>query len=357
MNLLEFAIPTWKRPHQLRNSVCSIAEQGCPVVISHHLCDTETLPVVEELKKKYPTTVRSVACELGIAPDYSDSFKQVFGLSEAKYTWTFGDDDILIPDAVKVITPILERDEFDFIHVSEVIRCHNSGRLVKAKLLDLCCNLGWLDMTGFISCNIVKTEKLNEAMQLNSWPLYAKNAFVQSCALFEVLHDKNCAYFDNALVDSKTQLDEVETGIRWGAGNVGMRYHYVDDALMDMRSRGIIGTVTPKFFRYLSYHLWDRFLNNIASAYNSTENYVVTDYIDGLLKRCLNLTTFLDKMNEKRYADEIMEVKRAMIAHAGALKYAIKIAEDMDHIIDNHNKEHYETEYLPERLHKVSPRE
>ena len=62
-------------------------------------------------------------------------------------------------------------------------------------------------------------------------------------------------------------------------------------------------------------------------------------------------------MNEKRYADEIMEFKQAMIAHGGALKYAIKIAEDMDKIIDNHNKEHYETEYLPERLHKGSPRE
>jgi hypothetical protein len=54
MRLLEFAIPTWKRAKQLNTSVCSIADQGAHVVISHHLCDLETIPVIAELKAKYP---------------------------------------------------------------------------------------------------------------------------------------------------------------------------------------------------------------------------------------------------------------------------------------------------------------
>ncbi len=345
--LLEFAIPTWKRPKSLRTSVCSIADQGCPVVISHHLCDTPTMPVVEELKLKYPSLVRAVACELGTAPDYADSFRQVFGLSDATYTWTFGDDDALVPNAIEIITPLLTRGEFDLIHVSEAVRSANTGALIKGKLVDLANNIGWIDMTGFISCNIIRTTKLNEACQLKAWPLYAKNAFVHCCALLETLYDSDCAFYDMALVDSRILADDEDTGARWTEGNVGLRYHYIDEALLDMRQRGIIrGHLSPKFFRYHSYHLWDRFLTHIVTDYNQSQDFVLTDYLDDLLTRCINLTTFLDPLNRKRYQDECMEIRQAMIEHSGALKYAISKAHIMGRLVEDHGRERYDLSYL-----------
>lgn len=357
MRLLEFAIPTWHRPEKLSISVCSIAEQGGHVVISHHLCDLETMAVVEKLKKKYPKLVRAVACELGTSPDYSESFKQLFSLPEAKYTWTFGDDDVLVPGAIEAITPILERDEFDFIHCAEVVRSASTGSLIKGKLIELCNAIGWIDMTGFISCNIIRTTKLNEACQLKSWPLYATNAFVQSCALLEVLYDSECAFLDTPLVDSKVQYDEEATSTRWSESNVGLRYHYVDDALLDMKKRGIIKTnLTPKFFRYIEYHLWDRFIGHIVNSYNSDQDFQLTDYLDNLLVRCYNLVTFLDPMNRKRYADEITEVRQSMIEHSGALQYAIKKAGVMGRLVDNHSRSHYEYGYLRKTPAKQSPR-
>jgi len=346
VKLLEFAIPSWKRPKSLRTTVVSIVEQGCHVVISHHACDVETTPVVKQLIKDYPKHVRGVQCELGDKPDYSESFRQVFALSDANYVWTFGDDDALVPKAFEIIKPLLERDEFDFIHVSEAVRSQCTARLVKAKLIDLCNNLGWIDMTGFISCNIIRTEKLNQATQLKSWDLYAKNAFVHCCSILEVLHDCPSAYFDMALVDSKLYLDEEDTQKRWIEGNVGLRYHYIDDALMDMRTRGVIGTLTPKFFRYHSYHIWDRFLTHIVNSYNTDQDFQLTDYIDDMLTRCLNLTTFLDPVNRKRYSEEILEIRQAMIEHCGALAYAIQKAGQLGKLVDYHGREQYDFTYM-----------
>lgn len=347
MKLLEFAIPTWKRPQSLRTSACSILEQGCPLVVSYHLCDVETHPVIEELKTKYPTLMRGVAAEIGANPDYADSFRQIFRVPEAKYTWLFGDDDVLVPGAVALMTPLLERGEFDFIHVSEAVRSANTRALIKGKLIDLCKQIGWIDMTGFISCNIIRTTKLNDACELKSWPIYAKNAFVHCCALLEVLYDSDCAFYDMALVDSMLIRNEDETNIRWAEGQVGLRYHYIDEALMDMRERGVIkGDLTPKFFRYHTYHLWDRFLTHIVTDYNQSQNFVLTDYLDDLLTRCVNLTTFLDPLNRKRYAEECAEIRQSMIEHSGALKYAIGKAHVMGRLVEDHGRERYDLSYL-----------
>jgi len=345
--LLEFAIPTWKRPAQLRLSVCSIVEQGCPVVISHHACDVETLPVGEQLKKDYPKYVRAVQCELGANPDYSDSFRQLFKLPDAQYTWPFGDDDALVPGAVTSIVPLLERGEFDFIHVAEPVRSQNSNRLVKGKLLDLCNNLGWIDMTGFISSNIIRTVKLDAMCQLPSWELYAKNAFVQCCAIFDVLHDSPAAFWDAALVDSQILAQPDETQKRWDAGKIGLRYHYIDDTLLDMRARGVLGEVTPKFFRYHSYHIWDRFLANIVNSYATTENFIVTEYLDDMLLRCMNLASLLSGHDRKQYQDEIIEVRQAMIEHSGAFQYAVRKAEYMNRVSEDHSaRERYDFAYM-----------
>lgn len=352
MKLLEFAMPTWKRPKQLLTSASSILDQGGHLVISHHLCDVETLPVIEELKKKYPT-LRAVACELGEHPDYSDSFKQVFGLTESKWTWTFGDDDCLVPGAIACITPILERDEFEFIHVAEAVRSSNGGGLIKGKLLDLCNAIGWIEMTGFISSNIVKTDKLNEAVHLKSWDLYAKNAFVQCCALFEVLNDRDSAFYDYALVDSKILEDADQTAIRWGETNTGLRYHYVDDALLNMRERGIIKTdLSPKFFRYHCYHLWDRFLTHLVNSYNTDQDFQITDYLEDLIKRCRNLVSFLGPEDKKRYNDEISEIRQSLVEHCDALHYAISKAEYMSKLVEDHGRSRYDFSYLPPQMGK-----
>ena len=209
---------------------------------------------------------------------------------------------------------------------------------------------------SFITGNIVRTDRLKEAVALEAWPIYAKNAFVQSCALLDVLHDKDCAFLDVPLIDVQEREPTEQTMERWGQFSVGLRYHYVDDALLDMRRRGIIGTLQPKFFRYLSYFLWDRFLGHIANSYNTEQDFQITEYLDDLFKRLNNLYTFLDATNRRRYEAEARDVKEAMIAHQGALQYAIDRAAFLGRLIDNHSQSRFDFEYLQPQA-KANPRE
>ena len=201
-------------------------------------------------------------------------------------------------------------------------------------------------MTGFITGNIIRTEKLKQAANLPSWDLYAKNAFVQSCSLLEVCCNDNAAFLDYPLIDVQSRDVTEDTISRWGQFKVGLRYHYVDEALMDMRTRGIINTLQPKFFRYLSYHLWDRFLTQIIDSYNSTEDFKLTPYLEDLIKRSLNLASFLDKREQERYRDEILSVKRGLAEHSAALQHAIKKAGDLGKLMDFHSGERYPFQFL-----------
>ncbi len=351
--MLTFVIPTWNRPAHLEISACSTAEQaaqheGVRVLISDHGSDEETQQVIARLKAQY-ACVDSVRLERAEGHDYSHSFRFAFAQPQTEWTWMFGDDDALEPHGLDVVLDCLKRDDLQFLHVSEASRTRGTRQLAHGKLIDLCNAIGWLDMTGFITGNIVRTKHWRTAAALPTWDLYAKNAFAHACALLEVLHDQEAAFFDWPVVRTQEPAVTEETMARWNQFNVGLRYHYIDEAFVSMRNRGIIGTLKPKFFRYLSYYLWDRFIGQIANSYNTTEDFQITDYIDGLLRRSLTLTTFLAPAEERRFAGEILELKEMMVAHSSALQYAIKKAGEMGKYVDDHSVARFEFEYLPER--------
>ena len=96
--MLTFVIPTWNRAPQLRRSLCSIAERvsthPVKVIVSDHGSTDETPQVIAEFAEKYPF-VSGTRLERGDADDYATNFRHCFGLATTKWTWTFGDDDLL----------------------------------------------------------------------------------------------------------------------------------------------------------------------------------------------------------------------------------------------------------------------
>ena len=344
---LTIAVPTWNRAKNLDTLLSTITGQtDVQVIVQDHGSTDETSEVIKRYEKEYPF-VRGVSFPREDHHDYSNAFRNLFLLPETEWTWTIGDDDILLSDAVKTIWPILEKDNLEFIHVSEASRTRNSGALVKGNLLDLCNAVGWIEMTGFISGNITRTKWLKKAAALETWDQYAKGAFVQSCVLLELLHSENCAFFDLPLIDAHVDDSITEqTNERWAQFNVPLRYHYIDEQVALLQKKGAFTKVTPKFFRYLSYHLWDRFLQNIYNSYTSDQDFKVTDYLLDLLQRCLNLTKFLPDEDAKRYAGEIMEVKQQMIAHEASLAYAIGIANKLGGLVDYHGRHQFDFQYL-----------
>jgi len=356
--MLTFAIPTWNRPRELNICVRSIAEQctpECKIIVMDHGSDEPTEKVVNQLIKEFPF-VRAVRLEREEGHDYSHAFKYLFQLADTEWTWTFGDDDMLMPGAVESMLDALKRDEFEFIHVAEEKRSAKTGKLYKATLLELCNTIGWLDMTGFITGNIIRTEKLKQCAKVESWDLYAKSAFVQSLAILEVMKDAPSAFLDYPIIKSQTEELTEETMSRWTQFDIGTRYFYLDEGLMDLRKRGVIERVSPTFFRYLSYYLWDRFMQNILSSFTTTQQYRVTPMLDDLFQRVINLTSFLPNMEARRFKAEILEVRQAMDNYEFALKITSEKAEILDGQLQAHSIEHFPFGYMKAEM-KAIPRD
>lgn len=269
--MLSFVIPTNDRPKELSVCVRSIAKQiadDTEIVIIDNGSLPETNTVIERLKRDFPS-VRSIRHEENI--DYSVAHKRYMeACPDSDWVWTFGDDDVLMRGALKFMLPQLERlgaDGVRFVHVAEVSRSSSNG-CYRGKLLDLCATYGWLEMTGFMTGNIIRGNRLFHASQTKRWDLYAKSAFVHSCALLEELRDDRAAFLDIPLINTQSPQQTNECLQKWISQRIPERYLYCAQAIDRMFEDSILTRpLPPVFFRYLHYHLWDRFITHFAGDF------------------------------------------------------------------------------------------
>lgn len=269
---LQFSIPTWNRQREVEVCVRSIASQIAAQVRSVTIlvqddCSTDgTKASIEALQREFPGLIEYRCTEKRI--DYSVAFKTLFEASEAEWVWTFGDDDMLLEGALARMLPVLTETDCEMIHCVEKGREAGSGKMARGKLLAMCNMFGWLDMTGFITCNVVRSERLKQAAASPRWPRYAKSAFVQSCALLEVLHDSEVGLMDIPLVSTQNETQTQEAIDRWTADKIGERYMLMADCVELMFDDGILtNKVKRAFFRYQNYHLWDRHITYFINDY------------------------------------------------------------------------------------------
>jgi glycosyltransferase involved in cell wall biosynthesis len=254
---LVFAIPTWNRADKLFQCVTAIADQNPDgIFISDNCSDDHTLDVCKALAEKYPCVSYIRLSEHVFA---EENFKSVVSFAEGDYIWTFGDDDILLPGALNFARTLLSH-EFEFYHVAEKQRsCTHSAK--KDTLLNLCCDYGLIEMTGFITGNITRAVKLKQAYATKNWEVYARSAFSHSLALLEVLANSECALVDIAMVRAAEENEDTAT--RWMLEQTTMRYVFVVEGLMLLRDATIIPDKLPeKFFRYLTGTLVKRMMND-----------------------------------------------------------------------------------------------
>lgn len=272
MTFLQFAIPTWNRQREVEICIRSIAEQikasirSVTILVQDDCSTDETAEVVKRLQVEYPDIIEYRCTEN--RTDYSAAFKSLFTAPSAEWVWTFGDDDQLEPGALDRILPVLTETDVQFVHCVEKGRESGSNRMFRGKLLALCNSFGFLDMTGFITGNIVRCNRLHQAAATPRWNLYAKSAFVQSCALLEELKDDECALLDVPLIKTQNAMQTQESIDRWAADKIGERYLMVADCIEAMFSEGILSKkVRPVFFRYTDYHLWNRHVTYFVDDY------------------------------------------------------------------------------------------
>lgn len=269
---LTFAVPTWNRQREVEICVRSIAEQikeqvRHVTILVQDDCSTDgTKDSIEAMQREFPGVIEYRCTEKRV--DYSNAFRSLFLAPDAEWVWTFGDDDMLLPDGLSTMIRTLSDTDCEFIHCAERGRESGTRQLFKGKLLQLCNIFGWLDMTGFITCNVVRADKLRAAAQSPRWDKYAKSAFVQSCSLLEVLRDSQAAFMDMPLVATQAETQTQESVDRWTADKIGERYMLLADCMDAMYADGVLtDRLRFAFFRYQNYHLWDRHVTYFVDDY------------------------------------------------------------------------------------------
>lgn len=270
--------------------------------------------------------------------DYSNTFREMFReCPDADWVWTFGDDDMLCNGALDFMLDRLANapPELSFIHVAERQRISGQKGVAHGKLIDLCCNFGWIEMTGFITGNITRGPLLAKAADTPNWQTYAKSAFVHSCALLEALHAHDAQFIDLPLIDTQALQQTDETAARWAADNIGARYMYVAPAIEAMFEQGILRAKLPvTFFRYLTHHIWDRFITFYLSDYLTQSRMWHDDW-------AVYIKLFADFLHDEEEAGRIrqdVDTARSMVMLHAALKANNEmLAEQMQSMLDRRN--------------------
>ncbi len=313
MTTIAFIIPTWKRPKQLEACIESIAGQitegdGVRIHIVQDGERPETVEAIAKITAKWP----AVIVTKNEHSDYSAAFRAMFRAEpEAEWVWTFGDDDLLRPGALKfALEKLPDWQDLSFIHVSELKRASGMNLFMRAPtLLDLCNELGWIEMTGFITGNMTRGTLLAKAAETPHWRAYSKSAFVQSAALLETLRDEPCAFMDIPLMTSQEVDQTAETLETWREQNIAVRYLHIVDAIELMFEQGILTKkLKTSFFRYLQINIWDRFTTHFISDFLN-DGVVWPDDAWGRVSR---FAQFISDENEAKVLMQDIEAARGM---------------------------------------------
>ena len=350
---LTFVIPTRKRHRELAACLRSIADQvqegqDVNIVVLFNHEEIDTVRVIERCAAKWPF-ISSVGFDG--EPDYATKFKEMFlAAPESDWVWTFGDDESLEPNALKFMLPRLEKaePELAFIHISEKVRSTGSGHTYTGRMIDLCCELGWVEFTGFISGNITRGNLLAECGRTPNWGEYAKTAFVQSCALLEVLRKEQAQFIDLPLFKSQDDLDEHVAEVRnanWAAANTEVRYMKLADALQLMYDQGFLKSKLPvKFFRYHNYHLWDRHLIAYVLMWLQENKIWFDDWVF-YVKRLASFVA--DKDAAAKICEEAAGAQRWVLMHAALSENCKILKADLMGILEKRTIETYPLTFVP----------
>jgi abequosyltransferase len=118
--LLTIAIPTFNRAPFLHKLLWELSKQYTPscsvtIVVSDNASADDTEDIVRQAAERgLPITYIKNATNLG--PD--GNILQCFMRATSKYVWIFGDDDILLPGALRRILYLLAEKDYDLVFIA-----------------------------------------------------------------------------------------------------------------------------------------------------------------------------------------------------------------------------------------------
>ena len=259
--MIGFAIPTWNRAEKLRRCVDSLAMQNpSSIYIADNGSDDDTPLVGEELVRRYPFVEYQRFDE---HVPFSESYKRAIQGAKDEYVWTFGDDDKLVPTSYDFIRNTIKNSTFDFYHVAETTRIDRAEGLC-GTTFQLSNSLGFIDLTGFISGNVMNIEKMQAVVNSADWDTYKTSSYPQSLAIMDATAHNPAMMLELGCIDGGIPDDGI--GQQWLKEDTCWKYLYIADGLRRLHEKGTLPEkVSETFFRYLEGSL----IHRLVDAFNS----------------------------------------------------------------------------------------
>jgi glycosyltransferase involved in cell wall biosynthesis len=316
---IDIAIPTFNRVEKLKVALQSIEAQiidssvELHCVISNTASTDETGIFLDNLKSNEKITYHILnKMEVNEWLNWLRCIE--FIPTDIDWVWFHGDDDYFSKnDAIQIIADQIKNPlnvNVTLIHACQSRRSRNTGIIHNGNLLELCNAIGYHEMLGWMSSLVVKRDKFvnglikylkktEEIKIIEDAVTLKMSAFTHSAALLEACINDDALFVDIPLIEPQ-DLEQDELSIkRWEKDNAGLRYYFVIDDLLDLKERDIIkNNLSPTFFRYLNFSIWDRFLADIiASVINIG---FINDIARENLQRIKKISTLIGNPYDKK---------------------------------------------------------
>jgi glycosyltransferase involved in cell wall biosynthesis len=210
--VLSVVIPTFQRPEEMALAVESIADQidaaldgKVEIIISDNASGPEKRAVIEALARTYPCVSYYIHASNEGGPYQICSAPH---RARGRWTWVFGDDDVLGEGGLRLIVDTLEREQPGFLSVNRQVWNKTLDRqIAPAKhdlpdirfdsFLELLALFGF-DQLSFLTSQIYATDV---ARALDAAPyLGSRCSYCQLAYYLEAFHDRPAYYLSQPVV-------------------------------------------------------------------------------------------------------------------------------------------------------------
>jgi glycosyltransferase involved in cell wall biosynthesis len=275
---IAIAIPTYNRLEKLKFALSKIEAQEIDdrfelyCVISNIASTDGTTEFLNQLSHKHINYVTWNKPEENIYLNWRRCSEAI--PDDIDWVWLNGDDDFLTNDQViKGLVNIIEQEachETSLIHICQARRSRNSGRIIKDNLFELCNQLGYHEILGWMSSLVVRCNQFKCAIDFSTYPciefpdpkdqvLNKYSVYPHSAGLLRVCANDNALFVDEPWVEPQDEQQSEESIARWTESFHGDRYFFVINDLLAMYDEGVLKKKCRlNFFRYINYSFWDR---------------------------------------------------------------------------------------------------
>lgn len=206
---LGICIPTFKRPEQLELCVNSIiksaSEYKVPIFISDDSSDTTNSLVLARLKNQYPFII-STKNQQNIGIDAN--ILQCVNICTSKFAWLIGEDDRLLPSAVKKVLMLLESANFsdlpfifsNYASVDDSISIYLNVKVLSIEQDDFETAKSFLEnhswASGFLGGCIINKEQWSSVVSTK----YIGTYFAHVGTILEMIYNRNIYLISEPLV-------------------------------------------------------------------------------------------------------------------------------------------------------------